>query len=51
MVRVSEVGPRDVGVFEDTMTEGMDSSCEWDEVELAMLWTSASGVGRSTSLS
>lgn len=31
-----EVGDT-TGEFADTMTEGMDGPCEWDELELVML--------------
>lgn len=49
-VRVVEVEGRDsICVFADTTTEGMDGSCEWDEFELVMLWTSEASLALAAS--
>jgi hypothetical protein len=45
------VGFADTGVFAETMTEGIDGSCEWDEFELAILLASEASTAVATSIS
>jgi hypothetical protein len=47
----TEGGIGDIGVFADTITEGIGGSCEWVELELAMLWASEASIALAASMS